>query len=104
MARLPIGLAWLTVALFSANAGAGVFDEDARREVRDLRAETDRKDRDLEARLQKLDESLKNLGIIQLLNQIEQLSTEIAKLRGQNEVLANQNCGYRALTLGIPKQ
>lgn len=75
----------------SMNATAGVFDEDARREVRDLRIEIDKKDRDIDGRLQRLDESLKNLGIIQLLNQIEQLNTEIAKLRGQGEVIANQN-------------
>ena len=78
-------------AAFTLNAAAGVFDEDARREIRELRAEIDRKDRDNDARMQKLDESLKNLGIIQLLNQIEQLGSEIAKLRGQNEVLVNQN-------------
>lgn len=79
------------MAALNMNATAGVFDEDARREVRDLRIEIDKKDRDIDARLQRLDESLKNLGIIQLLNQIEQLNTEIAKLRGQGEVIANQN-------------
>lgn len=84
------GLA-LALALVSTGAVAGVFDEDARREVRDLRAEMDRKDRDFDLRLLKLDEQMKNLGIIQLLNQIEQLNAEIAKLRGQSEVLANQN-------------
>ena len=76
---------------FSLNAAAGIFDEDARREVRELRAELEKKDRDVDARLLRLDESMKNLGIIQLLNQIEQLNSELAKLRGQNEVLANQN-------------
>ena len=81
----------LCVAVCCGHAAAGVFDEDARREVRELRAELDKKDRELDVRLQRLDESIKNLGIIQLLNQIEQLSSEIAKLRGQNEVLANQN-------------
>ena len=88
--RYRIG-ASLIVAAFSLNAAAGIFDEDARREVRDLRAELEKKDRDVDARLLRLDESMKNLGIIQLLNQIEQLNSELAKLRGQNEVLANQN-------------
>ena len=91
MVRFSRVLACLLAAVFSTSAAAGIFDEDARREVRELRTEIYRKDRDIDARLQKLDESLKNLGIIQLLNQIEQLSTEIAKLRGQNEVLTNQN-------------
>ena len=76
---------------FCVNATAGIFDEDARREVKELRAELEKRDRDVDGRIQKLDESLKNLGIIQLLNQIEQLNAEISKLRGQIEVLGNQN-------------
>ncbi len=95
MLRLFREAACLTAAALAAtcslHAAAGVFDEDARREVRDLRTEIDKKDRDLDARLLRIDESIKNLGIIQLLNQIEQLNAEIAKLRGQTEVLANQN-------------
>ncbi len=81
----------LILAAFSMNAAAGIFDEDARREIKELRAELEKKDRDVDARLLRLDEAMKNLGIIQLLNQIEQLNSELAKLRGQNEVLANQN-------------
>jgi tol-pal system protein YbgF len=88
--RTCLPLAMLAAA-FCLNAAAGVFDEDARREVKELRGEIERKDRDVDARLQKLDESIKNIGIIQLLNQIEQLNGEISKLRGQIEVLANQN-------------
>ena len=91
MARITRNLLVLLVAAFSLNAAAGIFDEDARREIRELRAELEKKDRDVDARLLKLDEAIKNLGIIQLLNQIEQLNAELAKLRGQNEVLANQN-------------
>ncbi len=81
----------LLAAAFGLNAAAGVFDEDARREVKELRGELERKDRELDVRLQKLDESIKNIGIIQLLNQIEALNGEISKLRGQIEVLSNQN-------------
>ncbi len=95
MSGISRGSACLMLAALMAasnmNATAGVFDEDARREVRDLRAEIEKKDRDIDARLQRLDESIKNLGIIQLLNQIEQLNAELAKLRGHGEVLANQN-------------
>jgi tol-pal system protein YbgF len=79
------------LAAFSLNAVAGVFDEDARREVKVLRGEIDAHNRDLDARIQKLDESIKSIGIIQLLNQIEQLNAEIARLRGQIEVMSNQN-------------
>jgi len=86
--RSGVGVA---LVAFSIHAAAGVFDEDARREVRELRGELEKRDRDVDGRIQRLDESVKNLGIIQLLNQIEQLNAEIAKLRGQIEVLANQN-------------
>ena len=58
------------------------FDEDAR-EVAQLRAEIDKRITDIDARIGRPDDSVKNLGIIQLLNQIEQLNGEIAKLRGQ---------------------
>lgn len=86
--RISVGL--MAVA-FCMNATAGIFDEDARREVKELRTELEKRDRDVDGRILKLDESLKNLGIIQLLNQIEQLNAEISKLRGQIEVLSNQN-------------
>ena len=88
--RYRIG-AGLIAAAFCINATAGIFDEDARREVKELRGELEKRDRDVDSRILKLDESLKNLGIIQLLNQIEQLNAEISKLRGQIEVLSNQN-------------
>ncbi|HEX9392707.1 MAG TPA: tol-pal system protein YbgF [Usitatibacteraceae bacterium] len=83
----------VTVAMaFSMNAIAGLFDdEEARKDLKNLRALVEQQNRDNEARLQKLDESIKNIGVIQLLNQIEQLNAEIARLRGQIEVLANQN-------------
>lgn len=74
----------------SLNATAGLFDDaEARRDIKNLRAQTEQQNRDNDARLQKLEESIKNLGIIQLLNQIEQLNAEIAKLRGQVEVMSN---------------
>jgi tol-pal system protein YbgF len=78
-------------AAFSLNAAAGTFDEDARREVKVLRGEIESHNRDLDARIQKLDDAIKNIGVIQLLNQIETLNAEIARLRGQIEVMSNQN-------------
>ena len=87
---LSISLAAAFVGV-TTNAAAGVFDEDARREVKELRSEMNVQLREIDTRIARVDDSIKNLGIIQLLNQIEQLNAEIAKLRGQNEVLANQN-------------
>lgn len=86
VASLVLGLT------LSFNAAAGLFDDDeARRDLKNLRAQTEQQNRDNEARFLKLDESIKNIGVIQLLNQIEQLNDEISKLRGQIEVLSNQN-------------
>ena len=80
----------VAVAALSVNATAGLFDdEEARKDLRNLRAQIEQQNRDSDARLQKIEESIKNLGIIQLLNQIEQLNAEIAKLRGQVEVMSN---------------
>ena len=74
----------------SLHATAGLFDdEEARKDLRNLRAQIEQQNRDHDARLQRIEESIKNLGIIQLLNQIEQLNAEIAKLRGQVEVMSN---------------
>ena len=77
---------------FSLTATAGLLDDDvARKDIKDLRAQTEQQNRDNDAKFLKLEESIKNIGIIQLLNQIEQLNAEIARLRGQIEVLGNQN-------------
>jgi len=81
----------LLAAACSMHAAAGLFDEDARKEIAALRAQIDQQNKDNDARFQKLEEMIKNIGIIQLLNQIEQQNTELAKLRGQLEVLSNQN-------------
>ena len=93
--RSRIALAIITAALSSVmsfNAAAGLFDDDeARKDTRALRAQIEQQNRDNELRMQKIDESIKNIGILQLLNQIEQLNAELARLRGQVEVLTNQN-------------
>ena len=81
---------FIALSAFSLNAVAGLFDdEEARKDLRNLRAQIEQQNRDNDSRLQKLDDAIKNLGIIQLLNQIDQLNAEIAKLRGQVEVMSN---------------
>jgi tol-pal system protein YbgF len=73
-------------------AHAGLFDDDeARKQIKQLAEKVEAQNKDNDTKFQKLDESIKNLGIIQLLNQIEALNSELAKLRGQIEVLNNQN-------------
>jgi tol-pal system protein YbgF len=73
-------------------ARAGLFDDDeARRQVQVLRQELMQQGKDNEARIAKLEEQIRNIGVVELLRQIDQLNAEIASLRGQIEVLTNDN-------------
>jgi tol-pal system protein YbgF len=68
-------------------ASAGLFDDDeARRAILDVRAKVDEASARLEA---KLDTKADKSSALDLANQNELLRMEIAKLRGQIEVLAN---------------
>lgn len=91
--KTAVTIAAAAVGLLSSlHAAAGLLDDDvARKDIKDLRAQTEQQNRDSDAKFLKLEESIKNIGIIGLLNQIEQLNAEIARLRGQIEVLGNQN-------------
>ena len=86
-------LAALAFTLVAAgSARAGLFDDDeARRRVDALRQELAQQGKDNEARIAKLEEQIRNIGVVEVLQQIEQLNQEIARLRGQLEVLANEN-------------
>ena len=44
----------------------------------------------LEARLTAIELQLKNQGLVDLLTQVEQLKTDVARLRGQIEVMLNE--------------
>ena len=70
------------------HASAGLLDDDeARRAILDLRAKVDAMARDVNGRLDaKADKNI----TVDMLNQHEQTMQEIARLRGQIEVLANQ--------------
>jgi len=73
-------------------AQAGLFDdEEARKRIQTLQAEQAKTARETAERVSRLEESVRNLGVVDLLRQIEQLNAEIAKIRGQLEVLANQD-------------
>ncbi|MDR2240721.1 MAG: tol-pal system protein YbgF [Zoogloeaceae bacterium] len=79
--------ATLFVALFAtllaiSPARAALFDDDeARKRIDDLRTETNARLRDLEAA---------SRGQLALANEIEALKAEVARLRGQIEVLTNE--------------
>jgi tol-pal system protein YbgF len=73
-------------------AAAGLFDDDeARRRIDMLRKELAQQGNDNEARIARLEELIRNIGVVELVRQLEQTHTEIARLRGQIEVLANEN-------------
>jgi tol-pal system protein YbgF len=73
-------------------AAAGLFDDDeARRRIESLRQELSQQGKDNEVRIQRLEESIRNIGVIELVRQIEALNAEIARLRGQLEVVSNEN-------------
>lgn len=83
-------LAPLAVLLFAAQLAApargALFDDDeARRRIDELKTRVDQIERTLAQRLDALE--AKNAGLADLFRDVEQIKTDIAKLRGQYEVL-----------------
>jgi tol-pal system protein YbgF len=75
-----------------AQAQAALFDdEEARKRIDEVRREQQAFMKDNDARLGRIEDSVRNIGVVELLRQIETLNAEVARLRGQIEVLANQN-------------
>ena len=73
-------------------ARAGLFDDDeARRRIEMLRSELAQQGKDNEARIVKLEEQIRNIGVVELVGQLEEIKAEIARLRGQIEVLGNES-------------
>jgi tol-pal system protein YbgF len=86
------GTTAVVLACIAAPASAGLFDDDeARRRIELLRSELAQQGRDNEARIIKLEEQIRNIGVVELLRQLEQVNTELARLRGQLEVIGNEN-------------
>ena len=72
-------------------AHAGLFDdEEARKAILELRGKLDAMQRDLRDLHNSLDTKSDKSGTLDLLNQNEQLRQDVAKLRGQVEVLTNE--------------
>jgi tol-pal system protein YbgF len=83
----PAALAFLLVVeLATAPARAAMFDDDeARKRIETLRGRVDQIERALSQRLDTLE--TKNAGVVDLFKDVEQIKADIAKLRGQFEVL-----------------
>lgn len=77
--------------LLSVSAHAGLFDdEEARKQVLQLRTQLSDTQRALDARIAELEAQARNRSIIDLFNQVETLKAEFARLRGQIELLQNE--------------
>src|ERR1700692_2457951 len=78
----------LALQLASGPAHAALFDDDeARRRIEELRARVTQLEGSLNQRLGALEDTVKGQGLLDLLRDVEQIKSDIAKLRGQNEVL-----------------
>ena len=90
--RLLAAGALAALAASALPARAGLFDdEEARRRIEMIKQELAQQGKDNEARIARLEEQIRNIGVVELLRQIDGLNAEIARLRGSIEVLTNQN-------------
>ena len=84
----PCAALALTLA---ASAQAGLFDdEEARKQILQLRNQIAETQRTLDQRVAELEAQARNRSIIDLFNQVETLKAEFARLRGQIELLQNE--------------
>ncbi len=89
LSKPRLATACLTLAIWlPLQANAGLLDDDeARKAIIDLRAKVEALARDINARI---DTKSDKTAALDLVNQQEQTLSEIAKLRGQVEVLTNE--------------
>jgi tol-pal system protein YbgF len=89
LARAPRAMvAALAFVTFAQAANAALFDdEEARRRIESTNQRLSAVQRQLEDRVAALEQQLKSQGLVDLFNQTEQMRNDIAKLRGQIEVL-----------------
>jgi tol-pal system protein YbgF len=86
----PVVLALaLTAQLALAPARAAIFDDDeARKRIELLRGRVEQLEASLVQRVGALEQTVRSQGLVDLLRDIEQIKNDVAKLRGQNEVLS----------------
>lgn len=79
---------WVAAQLVCAPARAALFDDDeARHRIDLLKGRVDQLESTLNQRLTTLESTVKNQGLVDLLHDVEDIKADIAKLRGQYEVL-----------------
>jgi len=81
----------LAVWLVPLSARAALWDdEEARRRIEQTNLRVAQVQKQLEDRIAALEQQLKNQGLVELFSQVEQLKSDIARLRGQIEVLNHE--------------
>jgi tol-pal system protein YbgF len=89
-ALAPLVLALALIAQLAALPARAAFfeDDEARQRIEDLRSRIDRLEGSLNERVHALEDTVKGQGLGDLLRDVEQIKSDLAKLRGQYEVLS----------------
>ncbi len=88
MSALSRTLAALALVALALPARAALFDDDeARKRIEATSQRLTQIQKQLEDRIAALESQLKSQGLVELFNQVEQLKSDAARLRGQIEVL-----------------
>ncbi|MEO8487307.1 MAG: tol-pal system protein YbgF [Betaproteobacteria bacterium] len=78
----------LALLCLAGSAGAALFDDDeARKRIADTNVRFSQVQMQLEDRIAALEQQLKAQGLVEMLGTVEQIKADIARLRGQLEVL-----------------
>jgi len=89
--RLRLCALALAALGFSHAASAALFDdEEARRRIEATNARLAQVQKQLEDRIAAVEKELKNQGLIELFRDVEQIKADVARLRGQAEVLVHE--------------
>lgn len=82
------GLIALIALMAAAPAHAALFDDtEARQRIEATNVRLDQTRRQIEERIAALEQQIKSQGLVDIFNQIEQLKSDVARLRGQLEVI-----------------
>jgi tol-pal system protein YbgF len=91
MNHIPLRIPLAALALAANVAHAALFDDDeARKRIADTNVRLGQIQAQLEGRITQLEQQLKSGGLMDLANQIDSVRGDLAKLRGQIEVLTHE--------------
>ena len=89
--RRGAGAVALAAALAGGVAHAALFDdEEARKRVAETNVRLTQVQKQLEDRIGALEQQLKSQGLVEMFGAVEQLKADLARMRGQIEVLAHE--------------